>query len=82
MNPDQAAEVAATGLVGLVILIPLLGFAYFAFWVITLIHCATKCPQNDRITWVLLVIFVPFIGSVLYWFLAPKPSMPPKLPAR
>ena len=51
------------GIPGLVILASL-------FWLWTLIECVTKEPSegNDKIVWTVLIIFVPWIGAILYYF--------------
>lgn len=40
------------------------------FWLWVLIDCVTKEPSegNDKIVWTILIIFVPWIGAVLYYF--------------
>jgi len=39
------------------------------FWAWTLIECVTKEPSegNDKIAWILFVLFVPFLGSLVYY---------------
>jgi hypothetical protein len=48
------------------------GIAVFAmiFWVWVLYDCITKEPSegNDRIAWLLVILLVPVIGSLLYYF--------------
>jgi hypothetical protein len=40
------------------------------FWLWVLIDCVTKesSEGNDKIVWTLLIIFLPWIGSILYYF--------------
>jgi hypothetical protein len=42
----------------------------FVFWVWVLVDCVTKesSEGNDKIVWTLLIIFVPWIGAILYYF--------------
>ena len=42
----------------------------FIFWIITLIDCLSNEPStgNDKLIWVLVVIFMHFIGALLYHF--------------
>ena len=49
----------------------LLGLACFAFWLWMLIHGITNKGLSDgeKIVWVLVIIFLPFIGSLLYFFI-------------
>lgn len=47
----------------------LMGFATI-IWVWILVDCITKEPSegNDKIAWLLLIIFVPLLGALLYYF--------------
>lgn len=51
--------------------------AGFAFWLWMLIHAIKNRALSDgeRVVWVLVVIFLPFLGSVLY-FLIGRPKSP------
>jgi hypothetical protein len=42
----------------------------FIFWVWVLVDCITKEPSdgNDKVAWTILIIFVPLLGSILYYF--------------
>ena len=48
------------------------GFAVLAaiFWIWILVDCITKEPSegNDKIAWLLLILFVPLIGGLIYYF--------------
>lgn len=61
------------GLLGLFVILLCGGFslAAFAFWIWMLIHAITNKGLSDgeKIAWVLAVIFLPFVGSILYFFL-------------
>ena len=61
------------GVVGLLALLIglLLSVAGFAFWLWMLIHAITNkgLPDGEKIVWVLVIIFLPFIGSILYFFI-------------
>ena len=48
----------------------LFGLAGFAFWVWMLVHAITNKGLGDgeKVGWVLAIIFLPFIGSVIYFF--------------
>ena len=60
------------GLFGLLFLLVggVLSLAAFAFWLWMLIHAITNKGLGDgeKIAWVLVIIFLPFIGSVIYFF--------------
>ena len=55
-----------------------LSFAFFgliallatAFWIWMLVDCATKEPSgtNDKIIWILIIVFVHFLGALIYYF--------------
>jgi hypothetical protein len=42
----------------------------FVFWIWTLIDCITNEPSqgNDKIIWVLVIVFLHGLGSLLYFF--------------
>ena len=48
-----------------------IGVLCFAFWLWMLIHAITNkgLTDGEKIVWVLVVIFLPVLGSILYFFL-------------
>ena len=42
----------------------------FVFWLWMLIHCLTNdgLPGSEKVAWVIAVVFLPFIGSLIYFF--------------
>jgi len=54
------------------IIIPVLfiGLALMAFWIWMLVDCATKEPSagNDKVIWILVIIFTHWIGALIYYF--------------
>jgi len=52
-----------------------IGVLCFAFWLWMLIHAINNKALSDgeKIAWVLVIIFLPFLGSVLYFFIG-KPK--------
>lgn len=40
------------------------------FWIWMLIDCATKEPSevNDKVIWILVILFTHFIGALIYYF--------------
>ena len=48
----------------------LLGLAALAFWIWIIVEIATKEPSdgNDKIIWLLIVLFTHFIGALIYLF--------------
>ncbi len=61
------------GLIGLLFIVfcGALSLAGFAFWLWMLIHAITNKGLSDgeKIAWVLVEIFLPLLGSILYFFL-------------
>lgn len=61
---------AVGGLIGLFFLLFLLvlGILCFGFWIWMLIHAIQnqRLTGSERVVWVLVVFFLPFIGSLLY----------------
>jgi len=51
------------------ILVPF-GLLLFAFWIWMLIHAITNRGLSDgeKIAWVLVVLFLHFLGAVIYFF--------------
>ena len=47
----------------------------FAFWLWMLVHAIGNKSLSDgeKIVWVLVIIFLPFLGSILYFFIG-KPK--------
>ena len=47
-----------------------IGLAVLAFWIWMLIHAITNkgLTDTERIVWVLVIIFVHFIGALIYFF--------------
>ena len=41
-----------------------------AFWIWMIVDCATKEPSgtNDKIIWILVIVFVHFLGALIYYF--------------
>jgi hypothetical protein len=48
----------------------ILSLAATIFWLWMLTDCATNEPSegNDKLTWVLIILFVPLFGSIAYYF--------------
>lgn len=47
-----------------------LSLALFAFWLWMLIHAITNKGLGgaEKIVWVIVIIFLPFLGSLIYFF--------------
>jgi hypothetical protein len=67
-------------MLALLLLALVLGLALFAFWIWMLVHAIQNkgLTDGEKIGWVLAIVFLPFIGSVLYFFIGkPKAKLPP-----
>ena len=55
----------------------LLGLAAFGAWVWMLVHAVTNRGLSDgeKILWVLLIVFLPLLGVILYFFIG-RPKKP------
>ena len=68
------------------ILLMLFMFAFFAvavsFWIWMIVDCATnEPPGNDKIVWILIVIFLNWIGALVYFFARRSPRRRGKTPS-
>jgi hypothetical protein len=47
-----------------------LAMASTYFWVVMIIECATKESNagNDKVIWILIIIFTHWVGALLYYF--------------
>jgi hypothetical protein len=54
-----------------------IGVACFAFWLWMLVHAIGNKALTDgeRIVWVLVIIFLPFLGSILYFFIGKSKAL-------
>lgn len=71
---------AAEALVGLLILFLILLFiaviiASVAFWIWMIIDCAQrKMKDNDKVVWILIIVFLHWIGATVYYFVVKRKS--------
>jgi len=65
-------------------------FAWHLGWVLTAhiavigataIHCALKCPTENKTAWTLIVIFVPVLGWLGYWIFRESSDLSPRVSA-
>jgi hypothetical protein len=72
----MAMDFWALGIVGVVVFLIILAVAIlsFVFWVAMLIDCLKKKfkNDNDRIIWVLVIIFTGLLGATIYYFVVKK----------
>jgi hypothetical protein len=65
-----------SGLFGLFVVIVggLISLVLFVFWVAMLIHALTNRALQgiEKLIWVVVIIFLPVIGSLIYFFVGRK----------
>jgi hypothetical protein len=89
MNSSAAAD-GISALLGMAMLLPLLLFGFVVlsqgFWIWMIVDSATnpRLVGNDKLMWVLIVVFTNWIGALIYFFAArPRRSQtPPPVPSR
>jgi Phospholipase_D-nuclease N-terminal len=55
----------------------LLGILYFIFWLWMLIDCLknSRIQGTEKLIWVLVIIILPVLGPLLYFFLAKEQTV-------
>jgi hypothetical protein len=73
LSPEATGAVVAATL-GFSALILLLCLATFVLWLVALINILSHDFKNptDKIVWLLVSFFLPFIGSILYFIIGRK----------
>jgi type VI protein secretion system component VasK len=62
------------------LLVLLLAAICFCLWIWMLIECLTHEKDTEKIAWLLALIFLPLIGTLLYFFIRhPLNKLPPHL---
>lgn len=61
-----------------IFIVPLLllfGLSLFAFWLWMLVDCLKYEPSggNDKVVWVLVIIFAQIVGALVYFFVRRQP---------
>jgi hypothetical protein len=74
INPilaQAATNQASSGLLGFGFVFLALGLLFTVLWVYALINAATRNDLNgtERILWIVLLLFLPGIGLLLYFLL-------------
>ncbi len=51
------------------------GLALLAFWIWMLIDCAQapENPSENRVAWILILVFTHWLGALLYFFIVRQP---------
>ncbi len=47
----------------------------FTFWIWMIIDCATNEPNtgNDKIVWMVVIVFTYIVGALVYYFVRKRP---------
>lgn len=57
------------GLGAMMILVWVIGGLLTIFWLWMLVDCLTgPMPTNEKILWAIVMLVVPFVGSLIYFF--------------
>jgi len=57
------------GIIVLFILFFALSIFSFVFWILMIVDCIKRnLPQNEKLAWILVLIFLGVIGAVVYYF--------------
>ena len=84
MGGSPAADVpAAIGAMTIVFMIRgaiiAVGIAAMVFWIVALVDCVRRDfpGSNDKIVWVLVIVFTHLLGAIIYWFAGrPRGTLP------
>jgi hypothetical protein len=73
-----------SGIVGVAVFlgIAIIALACLAFWLWMLIHAITNkgLKDTEKLLWVLLIVFVGFLGPILYFFIGKPKAVAPSEP--
>ncbi len=58
---------------GILIFLGLMIFL-FIFWILMIIDCVKRKfkNENDKIVWILVLIFLQFLGAIIYYFVVKR----------
>ena len=67
MDTTLNTGIPTTFFFGQLVIVGLLGL-FTIFWIWTIIDCVSKEPSegNDKLIWILIIIFTGWIGSLIY----------------
>lgn len=56
------------------IMLVILGILGFIFWIFMIVDIAKRRfkPENDKVMWILIVIFTGIIGALIYYFMVKR----------
>lgn len=78
MTPEALGFGIGIGFFLLFAVLALLSLALLAFWIWMLVDCAQapeKPGSNDRVVWILVLVFTTWLGALIYFFVARQPRL-------
>jgi hypothetical protein len=59
------------------VLLPIILFT-FAFWLWMLVDClkSNRLPSNEKLIWVIVLVFTHFLGALIYFFVGRPKANP------
>ena len=65
----------------LLAILAVVGLVIFAFWIWMLVHCLQNqaLSGNEKLVWVLVIVFTHFLGAVIYFFVGRTKRLPPRV---
>ncbi|HEK86679.1 MAG: PLDc N-terminal domain-containing protein [Candidatus Saccharicenans sp.] len=62
----------------IIILVLFLGIPQFILFIVALVDILkSEFPGNDKLIWILLIIFLPLLGPILYFLIGRKNKIQP-----
>ena len=67
--------IAAIGL-GTFFITFVVGIFFFVFWILMLVDVIQRKfkKDNDKIIWILIIVFTNWVGAIIYYFVVKKPN--------
>ena len=70
---DAMCGMIGSGIFGILafLIMGAISLACFVFWLWMLVHAITNkgIADMEKIVWVIVIIFLPFVGSLIYFFI-------------
>lgn len=68
--PEGLEWLAGFG-IGLMIFVFVVGILATIFWIMMLVHAATK-PIENRAVWIIVLVFTGILGAIIYYFVVKR----------
>lgn len=82
MESTSSDAVGGLLVLGFMLVCALVALGCFVVWLWMLIHALTNTglSGSEKVAWVLLMFFVPFIGTLIYFFIGRPKAQQGRLP--